>query len=129
MVKRSKYGSRKTVVDGVTFDSAGEAARWSQLVLLQRAGTIRGLGEPHPSFPIVINGTKVCRVEMDFAYSENGQSVVEDFKGTDTTVSRLKRRLLAAAYPHLTIKVTGPAALKPRKARASRKPTTTGATR
>jgi hypothetical protein len=57
---------------------------------------------------------------MDFAYRENGASVVEDFKGFDTPVSRLKRKLLAAAYPHLTIHVTGPGAPKPRARRASK---------
>jgi len=119
-IRRSKYGARKTVREGVTFDSLGEANRWAQLQLFQRAGTIKGLGDPHPAFPIVINGTRVCTVEMDFAYSENGQAVVEDFKGVDTPVSRLKRKLLGAAYPHLTIRVTGAAAPKPRAPRKTR---------
>ena len=114
---RSKYNARKTVIDGVTFDSVGEANRWRQLKLLQRAGVIKGLGEPHPSFPIVLNGTTVCTVEMDFAYSEIGLAIVEDFKGVYTPMSRLKHKLLAAKYPHLTIRVTGPGAPKPRKPR------------
>lgn len=112
---RSKYGARKVTLDGVTFDSAGEANRWRQLQLLAKAGVIRGLGEPHPVFPITINGQVVCKVEMDFAYNEGGLSVVEDWKGKDLPMSRLKRKLLAAAYPHLTIKVTGPGAPKPRR--------------
>lgn len=107
--KPSKYGARRVTLDGVTFDSAGEANRWRQLQLLAKAGVVKGLGEPHPSFPIMLNGTKVCTVEMDFAYSENGQAVVEDWKGFDNQYSRLKRKLLAAAYPHLVIKITGPA--------------------
>ncbi len=113
---KSKYGARRVTLDGVTFDSQGEANRWRQLQLLAKAGVVKGLGEPHPSFPIMLNGTKVCVVEMDFAYSENGHAVVEDYKGRDLPMSRLKRKLLAAAYPHLTIKVTGPGAPKPRKA-------------
>jgi hypothetical protein len=115
--RKTKYNARKTVIDGVTFDSLGEANRWRQLKLLQRAGVIKGLGEPHPSFPIVLNGTTVCTVEMDFAYSENGRPCIEDYKGRDLPMSRLKRKLLAAAYPHLTIIVTGPGAPKPRKPR------------
>ncbi len=107
---RSKYGARKVTLDGVTFDSQGEANRWRQLQLLAKAGVVKGPGDPHPTFPIVINGTKVCVVEMDFAYNEGGLSVCEDWKGVDTPISRLKRKLLAAAYPHLTIKLTGPAA-------------------
>lgn len=118
---KSKYGSRKVTLDGVTFDSQGEAGRWRQLQLLAKAGVIKGLGDPHPSFPIVINGTKVCVVEMDFAYSENGQACVEDWKGVETPMSRLKRKLLAAAYPHLTIKVTGPAAKKAARPRTAKR--------
>lgn len=40
---RSKYGARKTVVDGITFDSKREAERYSELKLLERAGKIEGL--------------------------------------------------------------------------------------
>lgn len=120
LAKRSKYGARKTTRDGYTFDSLGEANRWTQLQLLQRSGAIKGLGEPHPVFPITLNGVTVCKVEMDFAYQEAGVSLVEDYKGQDTPISRLKRKLLAAAYPHLTIRITGPAAV--RAARAARKP-------
>jgi hypothetical protein len=114
---RSKYNARKTVIDGVTFDSVGEANRWRQLKLLQRAGVIKGLGEPHPSFPIVVDGVAICSVEMDFAYSENGAAIAEDWKGVYPAMSRLKHKLLAAKYPHLTIRITGPGAPKPRKPR------------
>ncbi|MEP0454477.1 MAG: DUF1064 domain-containing protein, partial [Roseibium sp.] len=41
--KSQKYGAQRTVVDGVTFDSKKEAARWAQLCLLQRAGQISDL--------------------------------------------------------------------------------------
>lgn len=117
LAKRSKYGARKTTRDGYTFDSLGEANRWRQLKLLQRAGVIKGLGEPHPSFPIVVDGVAICSVEMDFAYSENGAPIAEDFKGVYTPMSRLKHKLLAAKYPHLTIRITGPGAPRPRKPR------------
>lgn len=118
---KSKYGARKVTLDGVTYDSAGEANRWRQLQLLAKAGVVKGLGDPHPSFPIVVNGVKICTVEMDFAYSENGHAVVEDYKGVDTPMSRLKRKLLAAAYPHLTIKITGPAARKAARPRTAKR--------
>ena len=118
---RSKYNARRVTIDGVTFDSLGEANRWRQLKLLQRAGVIKGLGEPHPSFPIVVDGVAICSVEMDFAYSENGAAIAEDWKGLDNALSRLKRKLLAAKYPHLTIRLTGPASQKKPRARPSKK--------
>ena len=40
---RSKYGARKTVVDGITFDSKKEAARYRELKLLEDAGEIEKL--------------------------------------------------------------------------------------
>jgi len=42
-MSRSKYRNRKTVVDGITFDSKREAARWQELKLLERAGEITEL--------------------------------------------------------------------------------------
>lgn len=40
---RSKYGNRKTTVDGITFDSAREARRWTELLMLVKAGDVRNL--------------------------------------------------------------------------------------
>lgn len=40
---RSKYGNRKTVVNGIEFDSRKEAVRYQELRLLERAGKISGL--------------------------------------------------------------------------------------
>jgi hypothetical protein len=37
---RSKYGARKTVIDGITFDSKKEANRYRELKLLEKAGEI-----------------------------------------------------------------------------------------
>lgn len=43
-----KYHNRKTVLDGLTFDSAAEAARWRELTLLEKAGHIRDLQRQVP---------------------------------------------------------------------------------
>ena len=40
---RSKYGARKTIVDGITFDSKKEANRYRELKLLEDAGEIEKL--------------------------------------------------------------------------------------
>ena len=39
----NKYGAKKLIIDGETFDSRMEARRWRELRLLQRAGEIDGL--------------------------------------------------------------------------------------
>lgn len=41
--KKSKYGSRKVTVDGITFDSVREYNRYKELKLLERAGKITNL--------------------------------------------------------------------------------------
>lgn len=97
-MRRNKYGAIKTKVDNITFASKGEATRYLHLKALQQAGKISNL-ETHPKFDIVINGKKVCVVELDFYYiNENGEPVWEDFKGRDNAMSRLKRKLVEAAY-------------------------------
>jgi len=94
--KPSKYRNRKTVVDGLTFDSAKEARRWSELFLLQRAGQITDLARQE-RINIMVNGQKVCAYIADFTYTEAGNKVVEDCKGYKTDIYRLKRKLLKAA--------------------------------
>ena len=48
----SKYGSRKTIVDGIAFDSAKEAKRYIVLRSLERIGEIEGL-ELQPRFTLI----------------------------------------------------------------------------
>ena len=40
---KNKYHNKKVTVDGITFDSVKEARRYSELILLQRAGKIKDL--------------------------------------------------------------------------------------
>lgn len=102
----SKYGAKRTQVDGVWFDSKREAARYSELDLLQKAGIIRNL-VLQPQFPIVINGQQVkgrgghkLKYIADFAYidTETGERHVEDVKGRQTPVSSLKIALVEAIH-------------------------------
>ena len=41
--KKSKYGNRKVVMDGIKFDSEREAARFGELKVLRAMGKIRDL--------------------------------------------------------------------------------------
>jgi hypothetical protein len=94
---RRKFGNVKTVVDGVTFDSKKEAARYQALKLLERAGQISDL-KLQPTFAIEINGHKVCKYKADFAYKQGGEQVTEDCKGFRTPTYRLKAKLLKAVH-------------------------------
>lgn len=95
----SKYGAKKTVVDGVTFASKLEARRWNELLMLQKSGAISGLKRQVP-FDLTVNGHLVCRYITDFTYTtaDTGESVVEDAKGVLTPEFRLKAKLMEAIH-------------------------------
>jgi hypothetical protein len=101
--KKPKYGAKKTVIDGITFASAKEARRYSELSWLAKAGSISGL-ELQPRFPVVINGVKVCTYIADFAYFDGKSRVIEDVKGFKTPIYKLKKKLVEAVFVGVTIK-------------------------
>lgn len=95
--KKNKYNARKTVVDGITFASLGEARRYGHLCILQRSGAIKNL-VTHPKFTLEVNGQKICSYIADFIYENvaTGEQVVEDFKGRRTPVFSIKKKLMRA---------------------------------
>lgn len=100
--RRSKYGNKKTVVDGITFDSKREAERYIKLKAMQAAGAIDRL-ELQVKYNFAINGVKLGFYKADFRYLELDQGhavrfVVEDVKGMLTPVYRLKKKLMKAIY-------------------------------
>lgn len=95
---RSKYGNRKTEVDGRLFDSKREANRYSELLLLEKAGEISDLVCQAP-FDVVVNNKHICYYKADFQYiTKEGETVVEDVKGVRTDVFILKKKLVEALY-------------------------------
>lgn len=98
----NKYGARKVVMDGHTFDSAKEARRYQALKAQEEAGDISELTLQFeimllPGF--VYKGEKVqpIRYTCDFAYLKDGKSVYEDVKSkatSRTTDFRIRWRLL-----------------------------------
>jgi hypothetical protein len=92
----SKYGNRRTEVDGITFASAKEAKRYGELKLLERAGQITSL-TLQPRFPLKVAGKLVTTYVADFSYLErDGRVVVEDAKGFKTDVYKIKAKLFDA---------------------------------
>lgn len=94
----NKYHAIKVTDDNIIFDSKGEHKRYCQLKLLLKAKKIKEL-EIHPKYPILINGKKICSVSFDFKYrTEENELIIEDFKGKDNPLSRLKRKMFEASY-------------------------------
>lgn len=94
---QNKYGAVRVQSDDGTFDSKAELRRWCDLKILERAGEISNL-ERQVRFPIAINGVHVCDYIADFVFFERGARVVEDKKGVQTDVFRLKAKLMKALY-------------------------------
>ena len=119
-MRRSKYGNRKTVVDGITFDSKKEANRFRELQLLERAGKITALQRQvkYVLIPTQREGVneiytkgpkkghfksgkvleKECSYIADFAYFQDDKYVVEDTKGVRTEAYKIKRKLMLERY-------------------------------
>lgn len=109
----SKYRNQKTVIDGIRFDSKAESRRYVQLKLLEQAGAISDLklqpryrlqeAYKHPR-----TGKKVQAIHYigDFQYVQEGQVVVEDVKGKETPLFKVKRKLFEFKYQDIELRIT-----------------------
>lgn len=101
----NKYKSKKTVVDGQTFDSKKEANRYQDLLLLEKAGVIKNLSR-QVKFVLIPSQRdesgkvieRECSYKADFTYEEGIKTVVEDVKGFRTKEYIIKRKLLLYQY-------------------------------
>lgn len=117
---RSKYGAKKTQVNGITFDSKAEANRYEELLLLERAGLVSKI-ELQKKFVLLpskrnANGylERETAYVADFVYVDSVAGlVVEDVKSPATRTSEyvIKRKLMLHVHG-ITIKEVG---VKPRK--------------
>ena len=104
MYGKSKFNARKTVVDGITFDSKREAKRYQELKLMERAGVIKDLQrqvrvELVPPFNCDGKHFRGVYYVVDFTYTDSSGSVIwEDVKGMKTSVYLIKRKLVAYRY-------------------------------
>lgn len=119
MRRAPKFHNRKVTIDGETFDSAGEAKWFQNLKLMQRAGAIHNLRR-QVSMPLHgADGSVVATLILDAVWCDGPSwktiaedslargertcsatitHVYADFKGMETPISRLKRKLFAAEY-------------------------------
>lgn len=98
MLKRRKYGNKKVVYNGITFDSTRERDRYIRLLAAQEVGVISEL-ELQPEFELIPKVTETVVKHLktkdklierfvqsaityraDFRYIKNGKCVVEDVK-------------------------------------------------
>jgi hypothetical protein len=101
----SKYNSKKTIVDGITFDSIKESRRYSELKILKIAGEVDNFNL-QPAFLLQEgfkrkDGKKIREIWYiaDFeVWYKDGRREIEDVKGMETEVFKIKRKLFEAKY-------------------------------
>ena len=105
--KAHKYNATKKTVEGITFDSAGEARAFALLNMWEKAGAISNL-ERQPRYTLMDGyvdpvGRKVRSMAYvpDFRFIRDGRTVVVDFKGFRTEAYKLKAKLFRRRYPDL----------------------------
>ena len=121
-MKRSKYGAKKVVVDGIRFDSEKEGKRYKTLREMEERGEISDLQmqKEYELLPAIyheetvvkhlktkdkVETKRVCdqravTYKADFVYKDAlGTEVVEDVKGSKFTITKefkLKEKMMFA---------------------------------
>lgn len=103
-----KYHSKKTVIDGITFDSKLEADRYVRLRTLLFAGEIHNL-QLQPEFQIEKgwldpktgekHRSRFYRADFRYIDIRTNRWIVEDTKGVETADFKLKWELVQSQYP------------------------------
>lgn len=107
----NKYHAQKTWMKGRVYDSKKEANRAFELEMLEKYGKIHNLQK---QVPFVLQegyinkqGKKIRPITYiaDFTYEEDGKIIVEDTKGVETEVFKIKRKMLEYKYPDIEFRV------------------------
>ena len=104
--KQNKYhvaSKERRTKDGIVFASIAEMERYDELKMLEKAGKISEL-KLQPKFlliPKIKKGDRATYYIADFAYTKDGECIVEDVKGFKTAVYKLKIKLLLWKYPKI----------------------------
>lgn len=115
--RKSKYGNRKVILDGMTFDSGKEASRYVQLremAVRQEIATLsRQVKYTLQEATVDSEGKRQRAItySADFVYEQDGKVVIEDVKSVATAKSesfRLRWRMLLAKFrgdPHVICRI------------------------
>jgi hypothetical protein len=121
--RKNKYNAKKTVVDGIKFDSKDESDYYLHLKELKKKGQIKDF-ELQPKFellPKFVNkkGKTILPInyKADFLVTyTDGATEVIDVKGFETADFKLKKKLFEYKYDQsLTLVCKAPKYLAPQK--------------
>jgi hypothetical protein len=128
---RQKYNAKKTVIDGITFDSKAEATYYVYLKHLQEKGDIIDI-ELQPVYVLQPAYWKCCksidlnttskhtcslcgkkipktsaityRADFKVTYADGNIEII-DVKGMETAIFKIKKKMFEKVYPEHTIKI------------------------
>jgi hypothetical protein len=96
----NKFGAKKTMFEGILFDSKREAEVYRDLKLLERSGRISGF-ERQRKFDLIVNGDIIGTYRADFAFidhDQDGKFRVVDVKGVVTRDFKRVQKIVKAIY-------------------------------
>jgi hypothetical protein len=108
----NKYHNKKAKSqDGNVFSSKLERNRYEELRLLEMAGEIKDL-VLQPEY-VLLHGFRdrhgkyhrPIKYRADFGYHEGVLPVIEESKGYDTAVWKIKQKLFLSKYPEIELRV------------------------
>ncbi len=111
---KHKFGAKAKTVDGIKFPSTGEANRYIELQRNVSAGKISELSL-QPSFVLQekfkSHGKTILSIKYvaDFSYIHDHELIIEDFKGMQTPVFKIKQKMLLLKYPNINFLVVSTA--------------------
>ena len=115
---RAFSNAKKTVRNGIKFDSKLEADKYTHLKTLEKIGKISDLkiqvpfellvGQERKNNDVIYSLGKRKKIApikyiADFTYTRNGQRVALDSKGITTEVYKIKLKMFLACYPSYPI--------------------------
>jgi hypothetical protein len=110
-VKTGKFGSIKTTIDGIIFDSKMESQYYTHLKELKAKGEIKDF-TLQPEYMLLESFKKDGRTIRAIKYisdfleiHNDGSEVIVDVKGRETEAFKIKRKLFDARYPDKTLKL------------------------
>lgn len=101
----TKYGAKKTVIDGIRFDSKAEGEYYLHLKKLKEEGAIVGF-KLQPRFLLQEAFTKDGKLHRkieyvaDFEIIHEGYIEIVDVKGMETADFKIKRKLFERKYDY-----------------------------
>lgn len=106
---RSKYGAKKIVIDGITFDSKDEATYYQYLLKQKAQGKILNFElqpkyELQPAFKKNGKTYRAITYAPDFlVYHLDGSEELIDVKGMSTQQGEMRKKMFDYKYPELKL--------------------------